>query len=62
MPSHRHTSSWDIAFVIEGAIEIRMEAGGEAVRVHCGEQAVNIVPPGTVHEIANAVMEARGFC
>ena len=51
IPAHRHSASWDISFVIEGEIEARF-ADGRTVR--CGAQAINLVPPGTVHEIANA--------
>ncbi|HKM63975.1 MAG TPA: cupin domain-containing protein [Acidisphaera sp.] len=54
VPRHRHSVSWDIAVVLEGAIDIRMECDGETTQVRCGEQAVNIVPPGMPHEIANA--------
>ena len=51
IPAHRHSASWDISFVIEGEIEARF-ADGRTVR--CAAQAVNLVPPGMVHEIANA--------
>jgi quercetin dioxygenase-like cupin family protein len=54
IPAHRHSSSWDIAFVIEGEIEARFTEGGTVRTVRCGKQAINLVPPGTVHEIANA--------
>ena len=51
IPAHQHSTSWDISFVIEGEIEARF-ADGRTVR--CAAQAINLVPPGTVHEIANA--------
>jgi quercetin dioxygenase-like cupin family protein len=51
IPAHWHSASWDISFVIEGEIEARFTDGRT---VRCGPQAFNIVPPGTVHEIANA--------
>jgi quercetin dioxygenase-like cupin family protein len=50
IPAHRHSASWDISFVIEGEIEATFVEGGT---VRCGKQAINVVPPGTVHEIAN---------
>ncbi len=50
VPMHHHTACWDISFVIEGEIEARF-ADGRTVR--CGPQAINLVPPATVHEIAN---------
>jgi quercetin dioxygenase-like cupin family protein len=54
VPMHRHTASWDISFVIEGEIEARFVEDGEVRTVRCGPQAVNLVPPGLPHEIANA--------
>ncbi len=54
IPAHRHTASWDISFVIEGEIEATFTENGTVRTVRCGGQAVNLVPPGTVHEIANA--------
>ena len=56
IPAHRHSMSWDISFVIEGEIEARFTEGGTVRTVRCGKQAVNLVPPGVVHEIANASM------
>jgi quercetin dioxygenase-like cupin family protein len=53
IPAHRHNMSWDISFVIEGEIEARFTEGDSVRTVHCGRQAINLVPPGTVHEIAN---------
>jgi quercetin dioxygenase-like cupin family protein len=53
IPAHRHSTSWDISFVIEGEIEARFVEDGRVRTVQCGSQAVNLVPPGTVHEIAN---------
>ncbi|SEF15019.1 Cupin domain-containing protein [Rhizobiales bacterium GAS191] len=54
IPAHRHSTSWDISFVIEGEIEARFTESGTVRTVRCGKQAINLVPPGTVHEIANA--------
>jgi quercetin dioxygenase-like cupin family protein len=54
IPAHRHSASWDISFVIEGEIEARFIEGGTVRTVRCGNQAINLVPPATVHEIANA--------
>jgi len=53
IPAHRHSASWDISFVIEGEIEARFTAGTTLRTVRCGKHAINLVPPGTVHEIAN---------
>jgi len=50
IPAHRHSTSWDISYVIEGEIEARF---GDGRTVRCGPQAINLVPPETVHEIAN---------
>jgi len=54
VPMHRHTACWDISFVIEGEIEARFREDGDVRTVRCGPQAVNLVPPGLSHEIANA--------
>jgi quercetin dioxygenase-like cupin family protein len=54
VPMHRHTASWDISFVVEGEIEARFLEDGGVRTVRCGPQAVNLVPPGRPHEIANA--------
>ena len=54
IPMHRHTACWDISFVIEGEIEARFLEDGEVRAVRCGPQALNLVPPGQSHEIANA--------
>lgn len=54
IPMHRHTACWDISFVIEGEIEARFREDGVVRTVRCGPQAVNLVPPGRPHEIANA--------
>jgi quercetin dioxygenase-like cupin family protein len=51
IPAHQHTNSWDISVVIEGEIEVRFCSEGETLR--CKRQAINLVPPGTVHEISN---------
>ena len=53
IPLHRHTSSWDVSFVIEGEIEALFGEGEGARSVRCSPQAMNLVPPGTLHEIAN---------
>ena len=54
VPMHRHSASWDISFVVEGEIEARFLQEGQVRTVRCGPQAVNLVPPGLSHEIANA--------
>ncbi len=54
VPMHRHSACWDVSFVIEGEIEARFLEGGAVRTVRCGPQAVNLVPPGVSHEIANA--------
>lgn len=54
IPGHRHSVSWDISFVIEGEIEARFTEGDTVRTMRCGKQAINLVPPGVVHEIANA--------
>jgi quercetin dioxygenase-like cupin family protein len=53
IPPHRHSTSWDISLVIEGEIEARFTEGGKPRTVRCGAQAMNLVPPGVVHEIVN---------
>jgi quercetin dioxygenase-like cupin family protein len=53
IPAHSHSASWDFALVLDGEIEARVgDASGTRV-VRCGPHAVNLVPPGTVHEIRN---------
>ncbi len=54
VPMHRLTACWDISFVVEGEIEARFLEDGEVRTVRCAPQAVNLVPPGRPHEIANA--------
>lgn len=53
IPSHRHSTSWDIALVLDGAIEASVGEGVEARVVRCGVHAVNLVPPGVVHALRN---------
>ena len=53
VPPHLHSSSWDIAFVIEGEIEISVEYDGEMRLVNCRSGALNFVPPGTKHCLRN---------
>jgi quercetin dioxygenase-like cupin family protein len=53
IPAHRHSQSWDISVVMEGEIEIQFQNDGNARTVRCKRQAINMVPPGTVHEISN---------
>jgi quercetin dioxygenase-like cupin family protein len=53
IPAHRHSTSWDIALVIEGEIEARIGAGDQARVVRCPAHGMNLVPPGVVHEIVN---------
>jgi quercetin dioxygenase-like cupin family protein len=53
IPRHRHSTSWDIALVIEGEIEARMGAGGAARSVRLAAHGMNLVPPGVEHEIVN---------
>jgi quercetin dioxygenase-like cupin family protein len=57
VPAHHHSTSWDIAVVLEGEIEIRVGAGEQARTVRCTAQAISVVPPGTVHEIRNAAAD-----
>ena len=54
VPAHRHSAAWDISFVFEGEIEARFIEGDRVRIVRCGAHAINLVPPGAVHEIANA--------
>jgi len=54
IPMHRHTASWDISFVIEGELDVRFLEGRAVRTVRCGPQAMNFVPPGSLHEVANA--------
>jgi len=53
IPAHRHSASWDFAVVLDGEIEARIGAGEGARVVRCGAHAINLVPPGTVHELRN---------
>ena len=53
IPPHRHSTSWDISLVIEGEIEARFGEGDTVRTVRCAAQAINLVPPGIVHEIVN---------
>ena len=53
IPAHRHTSSWDISAVMEGEIHIRFASDIAVHSIRCKSQAINVVPPGTVHEISN---------
>jgi quercetin dioxygenase-like cupin family protein len=53
IPAHRHSQSWDISAVMEGEIEIQFHENGNARTVRCKHPAINMVPPGTVHEISN---------
>jgi quercetin dioxygenase-like cupin family protein len=53
IPPHRHSTSWDFALVLDGEIEAHIGEGTETRIVRCGPHAVNLVPPGTVHEIRN---------
>ena len=50
IPAHRHSASWDIALVLEGEIEARI---GDAPPVRVPAHGMNLVPPGTLHEIAH---------
>jgi len=54
IPPHRHSTSWDIALVLDGAIEVMIGEGAQARVVRCGVHAINLVPPGTLHAIRNA--------
>jgi quercetin dioxygenase-like cupin family protein len=54
IPMHRHSASWDISFVIEGEIEARIHEGDDVRTVRCGPQSMTVIPPGTLHEVANA--------
>ena len=53
IPSHRHSKSWDFAVVLDGEIEARIGEGASARVVRCAAHAINLVPPGMVHEICN---------
>jgi quercetin dioxygenase-like cupin family protein len=53
IPSHRHSKSWDFAVVLDGEIEARIGEGTSARVVRCAAHAINLVPPGMVHEISN---------
>ena len=53
IPSHRHSKSWDIALVLEGEIEVRIDRGADTCMVRCAVHAINLVPPGVVHTIRN---------
>lgn len=53
IPAHRHSTSWDISLVLEGEIEARFGTGETVRTVRCAVQAINLVPPGIVHEIVN---------
>jgi quercetin dioxygenase-like cupin family protein len=53
IPAHLHSMSWDFALVLEGEIEAQIGEGTSARVVRCGPHSVNLVPPGTVHEIRN---------
>ncbi len=53
VPAHQHSQSWDISVVMEGEIEIRFSMDADAGTLRCKRQAINMVPPGTVHEISN---------
>lgn len=53
IPPHRHSAAWDVAIVLEGEIEARMGEGPAARAVRLKPHAVNLVPPGTVHELRN---------
>lgn len=58
VPAHRHSASWDIALVLDGEIEVRIGNGTEVRVVRCPMHAINLVPPGTVHEIRNPATDA----
>jgi quercetin dioxygenase-like cupin family protein len=53
VPAHRHSQSWDISVVIEGEIEVRFSNDADGSTLRCKRRAINLVPPGTVHEISN---------
>lgn len=58
IPPHRHSRSWDIALVLEGAIDVTIADAAQPRVVRCEEHAINLVPPGIVHAIRNASAEA----
>ncbi len=58
IPPHRHSKSWDIALVLDGAIEVTIADGEQPRTVRCTRHAINLVPPGIVHAIRNASDEA----
>lgn len=53
IPAHRHSTSWDFALVLDGEIEARIGEGADVRVVRCAAHAINLVPPGTVHELRN---------
>jgi quercetin dioxygenase-like cupin family protein len=53
IPPHRHSQSWDVSAVMEGEIEIRFPDDGGVRTIRCKRQAINMIPPGTMHEISN---------
>jgi quercetin dioxygenase-like cupin family protein len=53
IPLHRHSTAWDLAIVLEGEIEATIGTGPAARAVRLGPHAVNLVPPGTAHELRN---------
>jgi quercetin dioxygenase-like cupin family protein len=53
IPAHEHSKSWDISFVVSGRLEASFLEDGQIRRVVCAEGAVNLVPPGTAHEVSN---------
>jgi quercetin dioxygenase-like cupin family protein len=53
IPAHRHTTSWDITYVIEGEIEARWGVEGALHTTRTAAGALNLVPPGVAHEIVN---------
>ncbi len=53
VPSHHHTSSWDISVILEGELDVTYTEDGATRTMRCRADNVNLVPPGLVHEISN---------
>ena len=62
IPAHEHSKSWDISYVVSGTLEARFIEDGQMRRVICTAGAINLVPPGTAHEVSNpSASEATTF-
>lgn len=52
IPPHRHSTSWDLIVVLEGALLIAAEDVSEPHL--CATGAIHATPPSTVHTVKNA--------